>query len=136
MAKEAPEVSEELVDQVVEYLGQRMRKSHIKAKLREIHPDVKICTVERLITLAKEKIMKLYQVDAEEFKGCSIEFYSMVIRDQKAPLKYRILCQQQLDRLLRLDEVVSEDPQGFAERVQEALKEMDGTIADKPLDTT
>jgi len=130
MANEAVEVSDELVDQVAEWLGMKMRKSHIKAKLREIYPDVKICTMMRLITLAKARIIEVFNVDPNEFKGSSIEFYSAIIRGE-FPVKYKLVAQQRLDILLGLENVVTEDPQQFAQKIHDAMKEMDSSLADK-----
>jgi hypothetical protein len=131
MANEAVEVSDELVDQVAEWLGMKLRKSHIKAKLREIYPDVKICTIMRLITLAKARIIEIFNVDPNEFKGLSIEFYSAIIRNPDSPIKYKLVAQQRLDILLGLENVVTEDPQQFAQKIHDAMKEMDSSLADK-----
>jgi len=131
MANEAAEISDELVDQVAEWLGMKMRKSHIKAKLREIYPDVKICTMMRLITLAKARIVEIFNVDPNEFKGSSVEFYCSIIRDLEAPIKYKLVAQQRLDILLGLENVVTEDPQQFAQKIHDAMKEMDSSLADK-----
>ena len=139
LTNEADETTDELIDQVMEWLGQKLRKSHIKIKLREIYGDIKIHVIERLITLAKKRIRQVYNVDIEEFKGSSIEFYCSVIRDETVPVKFKLVAQQQLDKLLGLEHVISEDPADYAEKIQQAMKEMDGTIPDaanEPLEQT
>lgn len=134
-----PEVNysecEEVVDQVVEYLGMKMRKSHIKIKLRELlGEEIAINTIEHLISTARKRIVELYQVDVSEFKGSAIEFYSSVIRKDDVPLKYKLVAQQRLDILLGLEHTSLEDPQTYAQRVLDAMKEMNDTVPDKPMD--
>jgi hypothetical protein len=131
MSGEAPEVTDELIDTVMEYIGKQMRKSHIKLKLREDFPDLKIHVIERLIKLAKQRIIEVYKVNPEHFKGCSIEFYASVLRDPDEGTKYKLIAQQRLDAMLGLENITSEDPTEFAQKVQDAMREMDETVADK-----
>ena len=131
MAIEPDEATDELIDQVAEWLGMKLRKSHIKVKLREVYPEIKICVIERLITLAKKRIIEIFHIDPQEFKGSSVEFYSSVIRDTEVPVKFRLVAQQRLDILLGLEHISSDDPNEYASKVQDALREMDGSLANK-----
>jgi len=131
MSAEPIEATDELIDQVVEWLGMKCRKSHIKAKLREIYPEVNLPTIEKLITLAKKRIIEIFHCDPQEFKGSAVEFYSSIIRDVEVPIKFRIVAQTRLDSLLGLEQVTSDDPQEYASKVQDALREMDGSLANK-----
>jgi len=128
------ELPEEVVDDVMEYLGMKMRKSHIKQKLREVHPEISTTTIELLITAAKKKIVEVFKCDPQEFKGSAIEFYSSIIRNPKNPLKYRIICQQRLDCLLNLENIETDDPQEFADKIRSALGDIDETVTNATLD--
>ncbi|GAH46915.1 unnamed protein product, partial [marine sediment metagenome] len=82
-----------VVDAVVEWLGKKYKKSQIKLELAQINggKPLNIWTVERIIHLARKKIRDIYHIDAVEFKGSSIEFYSAVIRDPKISVKYKLV---------------------------------------------
>lgn len=119
-----------VVDAVVEWLGKKYRKSQIKLELAQINGDKPLnpWTVERIIHLARKKIRDIYNIDAVEFKGSSIEFYSSIIRNPKASLKYKLIAQQRLDILLGLEHLATDDPVVYAEKVKEAMRAMDASV--------
>jgi len=119
-----------VVDAVVEWLGMKYRKSQIKFELAQINGGKPLdpWTVEKIIHLARKKIRDIYHVDAIEFKGSSIEFYSSVIRNPKTPIKYKLVAQQRLDCLLGLEHLATDDPAVYAEKVKEAMKAMDASV--------
>jgi len=119
-----------VVDAVVEWLGMKYRKSQIKAELTEINGGVplNIWTFNAIVKAAKKKIRDIYHVDAVESKGSSIEFYSAIIRNPKTAIKYKLVAQQRLDTLLGLEHLATDDPKIYAEKVAEAMKEMDASV--------
>lgn len=126
-----------VVDHVMELLGKRYRKSQIKielAKLLNNGKPLKLTVVNKLINLARKKIRELYKIDSTEYMGCSIEFYSSILRDERASLKYKLTANENLDKLLGLENISNEDPEEYASKLREAMKIMDGTIQGKDLD--
>lgn len=119
---------EEIVDHVAELIGQRFRRSQIKIALREIDPNISYCTIQKIIALARRKIIATYGISPEQFKSEAIEFYSHIIREKKFPLRYRLQAQERLDKLIGLESFRVEDPQQFIEKINQTLKEMDATI--------
>lgn len=119
-----------VVDAVVEWLGMKYRKSQIKAELAEINggKPLNIWTFNAIVRAAKIKLRDIYHVDAVESKGSSIEFYSAIIRKPKIAIKYKLIAQQRLDTLLGLENLATDDPKIYAEKVAEAMKAMDATV--------
>jgi len=119
-----------VIDAVVEWLGMKYRKSQIKAELAEINggKPLNIWTFNAIVKAAKKKIRDIYHIDAVESKGSSIEFYSVIIRNPKMPIKYKLIAQQRLDALLGLEHLATDDPKVYAEKVTEAMKAMDASV--------
>lgn len=122
-------VCDEIVDYVVDLIGRRFRKSQIKSCLAKINGGkrVKSWVAEKIIGLARQRIREIYKTDPVEFKGAAIEFYESILRG-KYSLKYKLQARLQLDKLLGLENISTDDPNIYAEKVAEALQEMDETI--------
>lgn len=120
-------VCSSIIDNIVEWIGLKHTKSQIKAKLREANKNIDIKTIEGLISLARKKIRQLYKIDPLEFKGSAIEFYCSVIRGEH-DVRYKILCQERLDKLLGIDQIASEDPNTYADKVLQAMRQADGSV--------
>lgn len=119
-----------VIDAVVEWLGLKYRKSQIKLELAKINGGnpLDFHIVDRIISLAKEKIRDIYHVDAVEYKGSAIEFYQSIIRNPKIKIKYKLQAQQRLDTLLGLEHLATDDPKVYAEKVKEAMQAMDNSV--------
>lgn len=119
--------TDEIIDQVVEWLGRQWKTSQIKRSLREIDPNIKLGTIMTLMKFARQKIRVIYHADPNEFKGKAIEFYASIIRG-KYSLKYKLTAQQRLDALLGLEHIQIEDPALYAVKIMQALKQMDDSV--------
>lgn len=127
-------VCSELIDDIVEWIGQKWTKSQIKKKLRELKFTPRV--MENLISLARLQIRSMYKIDPAEFKGSAIEFYCSVIRGQ-FDIRYKIMCQERLDKLLGIEHIASEDPNAYADRILSAMAEADGSVTgDMPEEQT
>jgi hypothetical protein len=126
-------VCEEIIDHVVDLLGRRFRKSQIKAALAEINGGERLkgWVSEKIINLARKKIRETYNTDPVEFKGAAIEFYESILRGRYS-LRYKLQARQQLDKLLGLENISTDDPSIYTEKVVEALQEMDESVLGKP----
>jgi len=71
----------------------------------------------------------LSKIDPIEYKNQSIEFYKQVINSPNIPPKLRLTAQKQLDHLLGLDQLSTEDPQEYAAKVCEAIKAADASVS-------
>lgn len=119
-----------VIDAVVEWLGKKYKKSQIKLELAQINGGEPLnpWVVEKIIHCAKKKIRDIYNIDAVEFKGSSIEFYSSVIRNPRAKIKDKLQAQQRIDALLGLEHLATDDPAVYAEKVKEAMRAMDASV--------
>ena len=101
----------------------------IKAELRDWFGDkLSAGLCNQIIEAARKKIRELYGVDAIEYKGSSIEFYQSVIRNPKAPIKFKLTAQERLDKLLGLESFSFDDPAVYAAKVAAAMKAADETV--------
>ena len=124
-----------VVDQVADYLAQKMTKTQIFNKLRGVFPDIKRRTVRALIRAAGKDIMARYGISPEEYKGEQIAFYEYVLRGQsydkdgcKASVKERLAAAERLDKLFNLENIVNSDPADKAAQIIEFLKQADATV--------
>lgn len=119
-----------VIDAVCEWLGLKYRKSQIKLELAQLNggKPLDIWVFNKIVHAARTKIRNIYHIDAIEYKGSSIEFYELVIRDPEIAIKYKLVAQQRLDTLLGLEHLATDDPIIYAEKVAEALKAMDNTV--------
>ncbi len=120
--------SEEIIDQVVEWLGRQWKPSMIKRSLREIDPKITLKICMRVIKLARQKIREIYHADPNEFKGQAIEFYASILRSGVS-LRYKLTAQQRLDALLGLEHIQTEDPALYAAKILAAMSQMDESVA-------
>lgn len=127
------EVSSDIIDMIVEWIGRKKTKSQIKQEIKKLCPGLTPRNIEPLITLARRKIAQLYNIDPLEYRGSSISFYESVIRSD-ASLRYKILCQQRLDALFGLEHISTDSPAGYAEKVLAAMKEADGSVTGEAID--
>jgi hypothetical protein len=118
----------EVIDQVMEWIGMKWKKSMIKAELRKWFPDLKGMTAEFIISAARKKIKVLYKIDATEYKGKQIEFYESIIRG-KAKHRDKLTAAERLDKLLGLENISTDDPLITAQKIREALNKMDNTVS-------
>ena len=124
-----------VVDQVADYLAQKMTKTQIFNKLRGVFPDIKRRTVRALIRAAGKDIMARYGIDPEEYKGEQIAFYEYVLRGQsydkdgcKASVKERLAAAERLDKLFNLENIVNSDPADKAAQIIEFIKQAKATV--------
>jgi len=116
-----------VIDAIMERIGKKWTKSMIKRQLREWFPGISLNTCTFLIGRAKKKIRELYNIDPSEYKGSQISFYEFVIRS-KSDLKHKLIAAERLDKLFGLEHVSIKDPSIIAEKIQQALKEMDESV--------
>ena len=65
------------------------------------------------------------EMDLLEHKKDSVEFYKQMIGNEKTPPKLSLTARKQLDNLLGLDQISTEDPKEQAAKIREALMQMD-----------
>lgn len=116
---------EEIVDAVVEMIGRKYHPAQIRRALREIDPNITLKTCNHIIMLARRRILALYQIDPNQFKGEAIEFYSSVIRNDKMSIRYKLVAQERLDKLLGLEHISLDDPKKYITSLNQALREME-----------
>lgn len=73
------------------------------------------------------------KIDLIEHKNKSVDFYNKVIHSTNIPIKLKIDAQKQLDHLLGLDQLSTEDPQEYAAKVCEAIKEANASVGGGPI---
>ncbi len=125
--------SDEVIDQVCDWIAQKWTRSMIAFKLREmLDPDVTGNTVKFVIKVAKARIVKRYRISPEEFKGEQIAWYELVMRgihkaspyDKGVPAKMcdRLRAAERLDALLNLENMADDDTADSARKWREMIK--------------
>lgn len=118
---------EEIVDAVMDMIAKRWTKSMIKRELREYFPGLSATSCQWIITQAKRKICKIYNIDPQEYKGKQIAFYELVLRS-KEKIKDKLAAAERLDKLLGLEHISIEDPLLMAEKIIAFKKQAEKTV--------
>lgn len=123
-----PEYEDEtLLDEVVALVGQFKKRSAIFTKLQEDFPEIPIVTVSILISRAKAKIRETLNVDPQDYRGQIIEALIQVIGG-KSKHRDRLKALDMLAEFTGVKTAANEDPSDYAQRVCEAMKEMDASV--------
>lgn len=125
---------DELIEQVVEWLGMQWRRCQIREGLLKILGEDELPSglLDHVIELARKRIRDRLKIDPEEFRGYSLTFYSSIIRDERAGLKYRLHAQTRIDKLLGLEAINLDDPHAYAEALRNAVRGMDRAVPKGP----
>lgn len=121
-------VFEELIDLVAELIGQRFNKGDIKRVIYEVNGGkCGRATVEKILTLAREKVRAAAHIDANDHLAESIEFYKSIIRDESVTVQARMEANAKLDELLGIGAKWSsrgDTNKNNAKKTVEALRQM------------
>lgn len=122
-------LTDELVDVAVSMLAQRVKKHAIRRKIEEaLERRLTNSTFEKLLTLARTRLLKYATPDPDEELAKAIAFYETVIEnlDEESPI--RIKAQERLDAIMGHDARYRRDLTGhdaLARKLREALQLME-----------
>lgn len=124
--------TDELIELVAEMLGKCWKKGAIKRAIVEINGGVSPCrqTMEKILSLGRALLRQQLELSPGDAKGESVEFYRMVIADEKASWSDRLKAREALDALLGLDPKFKNDQsvEERARKLKEALAAMDASV--------
>ncbi len=131
--------SDEVIDQVCDWIAMKWTRSMIAFKLREmLDKDITGNTVKFIIKVARARIVKRYHISPEEFKGEQIAWYEMIMRGihkaspyaEGVPAKMcdRLRAAERLDALLNLENVSNDDPAEQAKKIHAFLRAAEATF--------
>lgn len=118
---------EEIVDAVMDMIAKRWTKSMIKRELRDYFPGLSQGSAQWIITQAKRKICKIYNIDPQEYKGRQIAFYELILRG-KDKTRDKLTAAERLDKLLGLEHISIEDPAEMAKKIVEFKRQAEKTV--------
>lgn len=118
---------EEIVDAVMDMIAKRWTKSMIKRELREWFPGLSASSAQWIITQAKRKICKIYNIDPKEYKGKQIAFYELILRGGDKTHD-KLAAAERLDKLLGLEHITIEDPALMAAKIIEFKRQAEKTV--------
>lgn len=122
---------ESVLDLVVELYGQFKKKKQINEILTEelgFKEPISSVIISVLISRAKAKIRETYKViDPTEYKGRIIYCIELILGGRAKP-RARLKALEMLAIYTGVDQEVAETPQEYAQKVAEAIKEMDASV--------
>jgi len=121
---------ETILDRVVELWGQFKSKKQIKEILTrelELEKPISSVTIGVLVSRAKVKIRENLKVDPDDYKGRIIQCLELIIGG-KAKHSERLKALEMLANYAGIERQVQEAPSEYAQRVAEAIKEMDASV--------
>lgn len=122
---------ESILDLVVELYGQFKKKKQIReilTKELELEKPISAVTVSVLISRAKAKILETYKViDPTEYKGRIIYCIELILGGRAKP-RARLKALEMLAIYTGVEQQVQEEPSEYAQRVAEAIKQMDASV--------
>lgn len=97
-----PKITEESIAFAELAYSRRLHKHAIKALLRQQFAlSARSC--ERVLARARERILERTGKPKDEHRMDSLMFYDSIIRDSAAQIRYKILAQERIDKLLGLE---------------------------------
>jgi hypothetical protein len=100
MARPA-KICEEAVNLAELALSRRLHKCDIKALLKKQY-GLEPRSVERVLARARERLIERSNKTVDHHRDDAYAFYDAIIRDSAAPIRFKILAQERIDRLLGL----------------------------------
>lgn len=121
---------DDIIDECMEWIGRKWTTGMIKTQMREMWPGIKVSTIFVIISKARAKIRKLYNIDPNEYKGSQISFYEAIIRS-KAKVRDKLKAAERLDALFGLESISNADPAELAAKIRQFIQEADSTIGEQ-----
>lgn len=121
---------ETILDRVVELWGQFKSKKQIRETLTEeleLEELISAVTIGVLISRAKAKIREILKIDPNEYKGRIIQCLELIIGG-KAKHNDRLKALEMLAGYTGVEKQIQEDPSDYAQRIVEAIKQMDASV--------
>lgn len=123
------ELDESVVEQAMDMLGSRQRRSYIRASISYILDCYDANILTAYINEAAKRVQADASRDPEEHRAESIAMLREVIRDPEIKTSERLRANEQLANLLGLmGEGAAESASEMAAKIRDALTAMDGVI--------